>query len=801
MHHNPTHQRLTDLPVHGQNYHNESYSLSWTPRKVPFTSTSVMASEMSGNNFVPSTLPTLIGDLALGTNYPLSGNEDNNLNKPYAHSTFGDESNKKNSTVNTLEGQRQDMSGKHIPSRHVEKDSGINADIAGRKVRNSSNNSSRVCTQDYHGSAHSEGVSSGGTSGVSGNFLSVSQLVDEVKSGVGSSRSQLNAAVRRHNNNKHVGGNKNSTTQSRQHVASSSSSKRSSTTQSSTEMDNNKKQQQMSDISFSVPEGTNAMPISGDSIRKSNDGNRNGHYSTENATTLIPTISQSNASFPMPVHDMGNQPSSSIANSQHHWPLSRGKQARTGSASYKAPVNSYSAEALIGLSTSTLQIADTGHLSQESTTNKIITLPPPMVSERFSHNQNYHHHPQPARSLQMPTSFGNDSIIAGNYFPAIDLPSSHHQDGHVSSIQTNTHHDNFTQTPHQNQQPYSNSSFSYPAGTANMNGQGPGTLYPTTNFISSSNSGHSNASITPASLPTGFLTDISGSNTFPGGVIPPDSNNSLIFPSPVMKSVPVNRNSGSRHNPSYLQSSTSTSAHHHHQSGQQQPSRSDNAAGPVGETNRSGSTNMTCNDGNVNRRLSGHAGGLPLHHQTNNLGGSSNTNCSLTKQRANGGRRRIPDPVSSTSSSTSGITGLVDLGYLPMPHGISSPMLGADDGTFLSHHTSGTFLAPPGPQLYPPGPTPNPQGALYPPTPRPTTQMMSHTNQHPSSHLPPFSSCAPAQQNASLSRASHHQQQQQQASTSPNTTNTSSNTLANFNLSTIFPEINDKVSFFIGGIL
>jgi hypothetical protein len=781
VHHNPTHQRLTDLPVHGQNYHNEAYTLSWTPRKVPFTSASVMAPDISGNNFVPSTLPTLIGDLALGTNYPISVNDDNNHNKPYVHSNFGDgEINKKTVSVNTLEDQRQDMSGKHIQSRLVEKESGINTDITGSKSSNS-NSSNGVCTQDY--SAHSDGGSSGATSGVSGNFLSVSQLVDQVKSGVGSSRSQVSATVRRNSNNRHVGGgSKNGTTQSRQHGA-ASSNKRSSSTQSGAEMDSNKKQQQITNISFTVPEGANAMPIPGDGVRSRD-------YSAENATALIPPISQS-ASCPMPVHDMGNQPPSSVANNQHHWSLSRGKQSRTGS-SYKAPVSSYSAEALIGLGSSALQTADTGHLSQESTNNKIITLPSPMVSERFSRNQNYHHHPQPARSLQMPTSFGNEGIIAGNYFPPIDLPSSHHQDGHVSSIQTSTHHDNFTQTSHQNHQPYTNTSFCYPAGPANMNVQGPTTLYPSTNFISSSNSGHSNASITTASLSTGFLTDLTGSNTFPGGIIPSDSNNSLIFPSPITKNVSVNRNNGSRHNPSYLQSTASTAAHHHLLSGQQLPPKSDNSSGRAVETSRS-------NDGNVNRRLSGHAGVLQLPHQTNNLGGSTNINCSLTKQRATGSRRRIPDPISSTSS-TSGITGLVDLGYLPMPPGIGSPMLSADDGAFLSHHPSGTFLAPPGPQLYPPGPTPNSQGALYPPTPRPPTQMTSHTNQHSGSHLPPFSSCTPAQQNASLSRASH-QQQQQQASTSPNATNTSGNTLANFNLSTIFPEINDKVSCFADSIL
>ena len=794
LHHNATHQRLTDLPVPGQNYHNETYTLPWTPRKVPFTSATMMPPDVSGNNFVPSTLPTLVGDLALGANYPMSGNEDITHNKPYIHSNFGEgEINKKNVSVGTLEDQQQDMSGKHIQSRHTEKESGIS--VVSNKARNNSSNN-RACTQDYTGTAHSESGSSGVTAAVSGNFLSVSQLVDQVKSGAGSSRTQVNTTAKRNNNsNRHIGGgNKNNTTQSRQHTAAAaaaaSSNKRNSTTQNGTERDSSKKQQ-ATNMSFSVGEGTNAIPLTGDINRKVNDGDRNIHYSTENTTPLMPTISQSSAGFPVPVHDMGSQPASSVANNHSHWSPSRGKPSGTSSAPYKAPVSSYSAEALIGLSSSssTLNNANTAHLSQESTSNKVMTLPPPVVSERFCHNQNYHPHPQTTRPLQMSASFGNEAILPGNYFPAVDLPSSHHQDGNGSSIQTGSHHDTFTQTPHQNQQPYSNASFTY-AGPTNMSGQGPAALYPPTNFVSNANGGNSNVTIPPVSLPTGLLSDLTGSNNFPG--IPSDSNNSLIFPPPIMKSISVNRNGG-RHNPSYLQSSMPASSHHHHQSGQHISTRNDSLSGQPVETNRGSNTNITSSDGNGNRRLSGHAGGLPLHHQTSNLGGNGNSNCSLTKQRGNGSRRRIPDPIPSASSSTSGITGLVDLGYLSMPPGIGSPMLGADDSTFLNHHTSGTFLAPPGPQLYPTGPTPNPQGTLYPPAPRPPTQTASHTNQHSGSHLPPFSSCVPEQQNASLSRASHHQQQQQ-ANTSPNATNTSGNSLANFNLSTIFPEINDKVS-------
>jgi hypothetical protein len=73
-----------------------------------------MPPDLSGNNFVPSTLPTLVGDLALGANYPLSGNEDNTHSKPYIHSNFGEgDINKKNVSVGTLGDQQQDISGKH----------------------------------------------------------------------------------------------------------------------------------------------------------------------------------------------------------------------------------------------------------------------------------------------------------------------------------------------------------------------------------------------------------------------------------------------------------------------------------------------------------------------------------------------------------------------------------------------------------------------------------------------------------------------------------------------------------------
>jgi hypothetical protein len=124
-----------------------------------------------------------------------------------------------------------------------------------------------IATTDHvcnAGTAHSESGSSGVTAAVSGNFLSVSQLVDQVKFGAGSSRTQVNITAKRNNNsNRHVGGgNKNNTTQSRQHTAAAaaSSNKRNSTTQNGSERDSNKKQQ-ATDMTFSVGEGTNAIPL------------------------------------------------------------------------------------------------------------------------------------------------------------------------------------------------------------------------------------------------------------------------------------------------------------------------------------------------------------------------------------------------------------------------------------------------------------------------------------------------------------------------------------------------------------
>ncbi|PSN34169.1 hypothetical protein C0J52_10056 [Blattella germanica] len=639
------------LPVPAQNYHNEaSYPLPWSARKVSFAS----APEMSTNNFVPSTLPTLVGDLALGTNYPISGNEDNH-HKSFLQSNFDDAS----------EVNKKDT-GKQIPEKDSETATG---------------NKMRICSQEYHGPS------------TSGNFLSVSQLVDQVKSGTGSSRAQA-----RRNGNNRPAGNKSQTRQHNANVGSANKRNNSERDGGST-----KKQQQ---VNFPVSEGTNAMPP--ENNRKTTaEAARETHYSTENG-------------FSMP--------------SQHHWLPNRGKPSNP--SSYKAPVSSYSAEALIG-----------NNLSQEPP-NKVISLPPPVVSERFSHNhQNYHHHPQTSRSLQASSSFSNDALIPSNYFAGVD---SQHQDG---GAQTSSHNDNFTQ----NQQSYGgNSSFSYSAGTTNMSGQ---SIYPPANFASNAN--------TNTSLPTGFLSDLP---------IHSDSNGSLIFAPPsIMKGVQTNRSG--RHN-TYLNTTPST-IHHQHQ---HLTTRNDNLSGQTSsEANRIIATSMSSSDNSTNRRPNVNATGLTLHHQNNNLSTSNNTNCSLSK-RSGASRRRIPEPISSTSTSGSGITGLVDLGYLPMPPGIGSPMLGTDDGTYLSHHAGGTFLAHPGSQLYPGGPAPAPQGALYS---RPPAQATSQNNHHSGSHLPPFSTCAPMQQN-------QHMPQQQQANSSPNATNASGNSLANFNLSTIFPEINDK---------
>nr|CAD7432496.1 unnamed protein product [Timema monikensis] len=125
-------------------------------------------------------------------------------------------------------------------------------------------------------------------------------------------------------------------------------------------------------------------------------------------------------------------------------------------------------------------------------------------------------------------------------------------------------------------------------------------------------------------------------------------------------------------------------------------------------------------------------------------------------------KRRGAEPI---VSSTSGFNNLVDLGYLTMPPGVGSPML-TDDGMYLNHTTNFLPVSQSGTSSMYPSASSNTHGTFYSP-PRPPSCATTHL---------------------SVSRTL------QQSTASPNAANSSGTTLANFNLSTIFPEIIDKQS-------
>nr|CAD7402518.1 unnamed protein product [Timema cristinae] len=132
------------------------------------------------------------------------------------------------------------------------------------------------------------------------------------------------------------------------------------------------------------------------------------------------------------------------------------------------------------------------------------------------------------------------------------------------------------------------------------------------------------------------------------------------------------------------------------------------------------------------------------------------------KKRKQRNKRRGAEPI---VSSTSGFNNLVDLGYLTMPPGVGSPML-TDDGMYLNHTTNFLPVSQSGTSSMYPSASSNTHGTFYSP-PRPPSCATTHL---------------------SVSRTL------QQSTASPNAANSSGTTLANFNLSTIFPEIIDKQS-------
>nr|CAD7578581.1 unnamed protein product [Timema californicum] len=632
---------------------------SWVQKKGVYS----IASTSSDNMFVPSTLPTLVGDLALGTSCHMTTPDEHNLNKSFANSNFSGN-------------DHTQIPGKQIKNRH-------DKTLAGK------NKIDMLCSNEFSGNFL-------GTSSGTNNFLSVSQLVDSVKSRSGSSRVDANKS---HLSNKQV----------RQHKITSSGQK-DNTAQNRGDVKNENKSLHVAQM-----DSTNSTICTSDIVARGMSNVQNIKDSSTRINEMSHTSDQMNLEYSssplLSVTDNIQWPSNSTNTSR--------KQTITGAQSFKTPASSYSAEALIGLNSH--HNSKNSDIIQNDAAHKVITLPPPVVSDRFALQQNYHNPSQISASA----TFNNDTIISNNYIaPAsLDLPISQSQN---INYQFSINHNNLSCSPQQNQQLYTNSTLRYSSSAHTIHPQGS-KIHPGSNFAH--NVHPTNTGMVPVSMTSGFLPDISGSNNF---LDPPNTASSFTLPPlAVTRGSKINTYNMIYSNPPV---SVSSSQQLHAPRNETSHSISDHN---IVKTNQNSSS-----DHNKRSLIP------PQNHNLNN-------NCSTAKQR---NRRRGAEPV---VSSGSGFNNFVDLGYLTMPPGVGSPML-TDDGMYLNHTTNFLPVSQSGTSSMYPSASSNTHGTFYSP-PRPPSCATTHRTL-------------------------------QQSTASPNAANSSGTTLANFNLSTIFPEIIDKRS-------
>ncbi|CAG2058000.1 unnamed protein product [Timema podura] len=536
-----------------------------------------------------------------------------------------------------------------------------------------------------------------------GDLALVSQLVDSVKSRSGSSRVDVNKS---HLSNKQV----------RQHKITSSGPK-DNTAQNGVDVKNENKPFHIAQM-----DSTNGTICTSDTVAR---GMSNVQNIKDSSTRTNDQINlEYSPSTLLPVTDNIQWPSNSTNTSR--------KQTITGAHSFKTPASSYSAEALIGLNSH--QNSKNSDIIQNDAAHKVISLPPPVVSDRFAHQHNYHNHSQ----ISAPATYNNDTTISNNYIaPAsLNLPISQSQN---INYQFSVNHNNFSCSPQQNQQLYTNSTLRYSSSAHTVHPQGS-KIYPSSNFAH--NVHHTNTVMAPVSMSSGFLPDISGSNNF---LAPPNTASSFTLPPLVVaKGSKINTYNMIYSNPP-VSVSSSQQLHGNLQHASRNETSHSISDHNIVKTNQNSSSDQ-------NKRSL-------IPSQNHNLNSINNNNCSTGKQRS---RRRGTEPI---VSSTSGFNNFVDLGYLTMPPGIGSPML-TDDGMYINHTTNFLPVSQSGTASMYPSASSNTHGTFYSP-PRPPSCATTHL---------------------SVSRTL------QQSTASPNAANTSGTTLANFNLSTIFPEIIDKVS-------
>ncbi|KAJ8867295.1 hypothetical protein PR048_031096 [Dryococelus australis] len=634
---------------------NEFYSAPWTQIKPPFPAD--VASSDVNSLYVPSTLPTLVGDLALGTGCIVNTMEENNANKSFSNSEYTDIG------QHTKE-QKMETNGRLMKNRQAVKD-------LGRKSKHNMD-----CSHDFGNLSHTVSSSVGGT------FLSVSQLVDPMKSAADTSGCQSSLHGYNTSSNQTAASGKHL----RHHTAGLFAKRESLPQSTLNSKEDVKKAEHPHNVASSLAYQVKEMPQAIPSEHAKRENSKSGETSTQKSLDY----------------------QSAAAAENFHWlpsDASSRKQARVNATNYKTQLSTYSAEALIGNNQTATVNGSTAH----NISHKVISLPPPVVSDRF-HNQNSYVGSHAPRK----TPYGDNTLHPGGYnIRPLDLPMSQNFTIQTSSVANHPGHQTYTG----NAPRYSTvGTLEPPVHRRENGGVCPAPYFPSSVRDSSAN-------------PTaqGFMPDIVGSSY---GLRAPDGKKSVSFPtfSFSKESCPPK---SEKQNLIYSQPVSSSSSINQHTGHVR--SKMETSSGVPGHDLSSEKTASS----HSNTRQS--IGGV----MQNVAGG----NCVLGRQR---GRKRAADATTSVSS----VGNLVDLGYLTMPPGIGSPMLG-DDAMYFSHGAN--FHSGPA-ALYPGGP-PGAQGSFYTP-PR-----------------APFPPCSTAPRSL------------QQATASPNTGGT---TLANFNLSTIFPEIVDK---------
>ncbi|XP_063236702.1 uncharacterized protein LOC134538977 isoform X2 [Bacillus rossius redtenbacheri] len=617
---------------------NEFYAAPWTQIKPPFQTETVSADV--NNLFVPCTLPTLVGDLALGTGCVLSTVEENNAGKPFSNSDF-------NEIGQPAKEQKLEINRRQMKNRQGTKDTD-------RKSK-----ANIDCSHEFASVSHA-GVSSVGSS-----FLSVSQLVDPSKSAADTSG--CHASMRGFSTS-----NGSQTLSSGKHLHHQNASacvKRESRPQSTLSgKDESKKIEHSYNLAGNMTYHVEELQQSLPSHEAKRENSKSDETSARN--TLRPATVDN-------FHWLSAETSS--------------RKSRAGGPDFKTQLGTYSAEALIGISQNTSVNVN----ASLGSSHKVISLPPPVVSDRFV-NQNSYVSTHTQRKVQ----YDNSTLLPGSYMRPLNLPMSQNFITQPSSVAS--------------QQGQPSAALRYPLASVpepQVSRQKIGGVRPASYFAAGADISHANT------VPPAYVPDVAGSSCEHKA---PGENKPVSFPSFLYsKESSPPRNVKQSFTYSHASSSASVNQHSGHVRSKT-------------ETSSAGSSEVGA-DKTTSAHGSGRQGGGGMMPSQNIAGG----NCALGKQR---GRRRAPD-----AASVSSVGNLVDLGYLGMPPGIGSPMLGEE----------GMYFHGGPPALYPG--IPNAQGPFYP---------------------PPRAAFAPSSA----------------AAASPSAANSGGTTLANFNLSTIFPEIMDKAS-------